>query len=391
MTTSQLGRTKLVTWPNLNDPAGSGQVTTIQLAVAEMSDNSPARIQESSAIADGVTVELDHNMGINLDQLTVLIYSGTHPNMTRIQDPEGIAVPWAIAEKTSFEKLVLEITAPASGGPHTFTVIVLNDVMKDYKTTIDSRAVSSNITLSDKILYRVDTSALRSLALPPASEKLYIELKDVTGLAASNNVTLTTPGAETIDGEATFIANSNYFSLAIISDGTNYFVMLSGGGAGGGGGAGLTWSDGTGSPPILSQEYGETVYLFESGLTQTLQVYLKVPSSYGSGKQINMRLSHYSPSAVNTVLLSTTASLIRAGTDPITSVTNQHSSTNAAVTNDQADEYTEIVCDLTDGSGAVNSVPVSAGDIIKVELVRGTDTDTADVRFIPSATEATFS
>ena len=224
MTTSQLGRTKLVTWPDLNDPAGASQVNTIQAAVLVMSDNAPARVAEFPAIADSATVELDHNMGINLDQLTVLIYSGSHPNMTRIQDPEGIAVPWAIAEKTSFEKLVLEITAPASGGPHTFTAIVLNDVMKDYKTTIDSRAVSSNITLADKILYRVGTSAPRSLELPPVSEKLYVELKDVTGSAASNNVTLTTPGAETIDGELTQTLNQ-WDNMCIQSDGANWVIL----------------------------------------------------------------------------------------------------------------------------------------------------------------------
>jgi len=159
---------------------------------------------------------------------------------------------------------------------------------------------------------------------------------------------------------------------------------------GGGGGAGLTWSDGTGSPPIQNQEFGETVYLYQSGLTQTLQVYLKVPSGFAGGKQINMRLAHYSPSATLTVLLSTTATLIRAGTDAITDVTNQHSSVNVAVTNTLVNKYTQIVCDLSDTAGAINSVNVSAGDIIKVELIRGTDTDTADTRFIPSATEATF-
>jgi len=225
MTTSQLGRTKLVTWPDLNDPAGASQVNTIQASVTELSDNAPARIEEYSAVADSAVVELDHNMGLNLDQLTVLIYSGSHPNMTRIQDPTGIAVPWAIGEKTGSEKLVIEVTAPASGGPHTFTVMVFNDVMKDYKTTIDQRAVSSNITLVDKILYRVDTTAARSLELPPVSTQLYVEIKDVSGSAATNNITLTTAGAETIDGAATYVMETDYAGLAVISDGTNYFLL----------------------------------------------------------------------------------------------------------------------------------------------------------------------
>ena len=225
MTTSQLGRTKLVTWPDLNDPSGASQVNAIQASVEEMSDNAPARIQEYTGIGDSATVELDHNMGVGLDQLTVLIYSGSHPALTRIQDPEGVALAWAIVEKAGSEKLVIQVTTPSASTPDPFTVIVLNSTTKDLYTTVDSRAVSSDITLSDKILYRVDTSAARSLELPPVSAGLYLELKDVTGTAATNNVTLTTSGAETIDGDATYLMDSDYMGIAIISDGTNYFVI----------------------------------------------------------------------------------------------------------------------------------------------------------------------
>jgi hypothetical protein len=225
MSTTQLGRTKLVVWPDLNEPAGSAQVNGIQASVTEISNNPNSRFAAFSAIADGVVSEVDHNFGVGLNQLTVLIYSGTTPALTRIQDPEGVAVPWTIAEKSGSEKTVLEITAPASGGPHTFAVVVLHDVAKDYKTTIDQLAVSSNITLRDKILHRVDTSSARSLALPPVNLRLYLELKDVTGSAATNNVTITTPGAETIEGAATFLMDSDFMGIAIISDGTNYFVI----------------------------------------------------------------------------------------------------------------------------------------------------------------------
>lgn len=225
MTQSQLGRTKLVVWPDLNDPSGATQVDAIQDSVEEMSNNAPARIQAYSAIADSATVEIDHNMGVNLNQLTVLIYSGSHPSFTRIQDPPGESPAWGIAEKGGSEKLVLEITVPSGGGPHTFSVFVINNAAKDSKATVSSRAVSSNITLVDKILYRVDTSGARSLELPPVSNILYLELKDVTGGAAAFNITLTTPGAETIDGAATFLMESDYQSIAIISDGINYFVI----------------------------------------------------------------------------------------------------------------------------------------------------------------------
>ena len=225
MTTSQLGRTKLVVWPDLNEAAGASQVNGIQASVLELSNNAPARIKAFAAPGDSATIEIDHNFGLNLSQLTVLIYSGVHPSFTRIQDPFGLTPTWAVNEKAGSEKLVIEVITPSSGTPATFSVVVINDVMKDYKVAFDSRAVSSDITLVDKILYRVDTSAARTLTLPAASDKLYIPIKDVTGSAATNNITLVTPGAENIDGAASYLVESDYASLAIISDGTNYFVV----------------------------------------------------------------------------------------------------------------------------------------------------------------------
>jgi hypothetical protein len=167
-------------------------------------------------------------------------------------------------------------------------------------------------------------------------------------------------------------------------------IVQGAGSAGGGGGSGLIWNPVSGSAPVSDEEFNELVYLYENGLTQNLQVYLKVPDTYQVGKQVNLRLAHYSPSNSDTVLLRTVATLIRKNLDAMDTSTNTHTSTNTAVTNSVANRYREIVCDLTTASGQVNSVAVSPGDILKVVLTRQTDTDTADTRFVPSATEATF-
>jgi hypothetical protein len=160
---------------------------------------------------------------------------------------------------------------------------------------------------------------------------------------------------------------------------------------GGGGGAGLVWNPVQGSAPIEDEEFGETVYLYDNVVGPKMQVYLKVPNGYAGGKQINMRLPFYSPSAAGTVKMQTVATLIKPG-EAITTTTNQRTSTNSAFTNTLANAYREEIMDLTDTSGQINSVSVEAGDIIKVELTRDSvaDTDTDEVRFIPSATEATF-
>lgn len=167
-------------------------------------------------------------------------------------------------------------------------------------------------------------------------------------------------------------------------------VLQNGGGAAGGGGGGgsLNWDEPPGVAPVRDSENGQVVYLFESGETNNLVAFVKVPQSHAPGSQKNMRIAMYSPSVANSILLKTTSSLIRKDTDGVDSTTNQHVSTNAAFTNSgTANAYREDVCDLTDGSGQINGVTVQPGDMIRVELYRGSDTDAEDLRFIPNGTE----
>ncbi len=138
------------------------------------------------------------------------------------------------------------------------------------------------------------------------------------------------------------------------------------------------------------EEYGEIVSLFGAGLAQELYTTVVVPQSYTAGKQIFMYVEAYSPSSSNTQLLSAQSTLLRPGTTARDSTTNQRTTTNAAVTNDNAKESTVHVLDLTSSSGQINSVAVAAGDRIKVRLYRGTDSDTADLRMVPSSTDLKF-
>ena len=73
----------------------------------------------------------------------------------------------------------------------------------------------------------------------PSSEvrpgRLYT-VKDESGSASSNNVTVATEASETIDGSSTFTLNADYEAVSFYSDGVNWFVVpvVSGGGGGGG-------------------------------------------------------------------------------------------------------------------------------------------------------------
>ena len=81
--------------------------------------------------------------------------------------------------------------------------------------------------LSSDYLVEVDTSAARTIQLPnaPTAGQQYV-IKDVTGTASSNNISLTTVGgAVTIDGATTYTINTNYAAIKVYFNGTSYFII----------------------------------------------------------------------------------------------------------------------------------------------------------------------
>lgn len=145
-----------------------------------------------------------------------------------------------------------------------------------------------------------------------------------------------------------------------------------------------------GTAPLTAQENGAIVYKFISAGTDELYACIKVPKNYVSGNQINLYISGYSPSSSNTILILGQATLIRSGTDSFASTTNQRTTTNTALTNTVASQLREFVLDITSSTGQINSVNVSAGDIIKVRIYRGSDSDTADIRVLADSKDVKF-
>ena len=87
-------------------------------------------------------------------------------------------------------------------------------------------AVSSNITLAAYNTYLVDTSSARSLQLPAPSAGLVFYIKDKTGQANTNNITLVRNASEQIEGvAASKVLQTNWGSWMIVSDGTNWFIL----------------------------------------------------------------------------------------------------------------------------------------------------------------------
>lgn len=168
----------------------------------------------------------------------------------------------------------------------------------------------------------------------------------------------------------------------------NIFLPSSSGG--GASGFSPTWIENVNSPIFVNSDLlGSPMYVFEDGSSSTLYTIFKVPNSYLTGTQIFLKGQLYLATASGTCLLSSQCVLIRPGTDTLTSVTNLYNSTNAAIT-PVSNKPASFSCDLTSSSGQINSINVSAGDVLKVFLFRGTDTETASINLLSLSCEVTF-
>ena len=95
---------------------------------------------------------------------------------------------------------------------------------KEYRQVTDATA---SLT-ADETIVGVNRGSGVTLTLPSAQAVLagrpYV-VKDESGAAATNNITVDTEGSETIDGAATDTLSTNYGSIGYYSNGTNWFKI----------------------------------------------------------------------------------------------------------------------------------------------------------------------
>jgi hypothetical protein len=172
-------------------------------------------------------------------------------------------------------------------------------------------------------------------------------------------------------------------------NGTKWLPM--GGGAGGGS---AVWEPVDGLAPTGVVEFNEKAFAFEKAAGQALTLAIRVPSGYVSGNPITLQGLFYCAGTTNNWKMTGTTTLIRKGTDAISSTTNQRTTTNGDVANGVTNLLQEVSFDVSSTTGTINSVAVSPGDLLIVQVTRVTPTgteDTNDVKFIPSSTEVSFS
>jgi hypothetical protein len=116
---TSVGREQLV-HPDVGHE-GTGLHTKVRNAWTAISNDMPGRWDSYASVSDNTLTTVTHNFGVALTELEVKIYTGTHPDLTRVEDTST----WTIAANGTNPKTQVDITTPTSGGPWTFSVQVL--------------------------------------------------------------------------------------------------------------------------------------------------------------------------------------------------------------------------------------------------------------------------
>lgn len=135
-----VGRSKL-DHPSLGAAGGSALHAAIETIYTSIGNDLGSRYDTASAVANSTVTTIDHNFGVPFDDLKILLYTGTFPALTRVNDP--VTAGWTIAATSGFEQTKIDVTTPGSGGPHTFAVMVAQG--KDFDA---SATLSGNVNTS---------------------------------------------------------------------------------------------------------------------------------------------------------------------------------------------------------------------------------------------------
>lgn len=85
---------------------------------------------------------------------------------------------------------------------------------------------TGNGTIADTTTVQlVNGSAAVALTMPAVTTPRRITVKDISGNAFANNITLTRAGSALIDGQTTIVITGNYESIDFLADGTNWYTV----------------------------------------------------------------------------------------------------------------------------------------------------------------------
>lgn len=101
--------------PALGTTGGAGLHTSIETIYTNVGDDLTGRFKAYSGVANSAVTNIKHNFGVAFEELDIVVYTGTFPNLT-------VATNYTVAVDGGNPKTHINVTAPGSGGPHTFAV-----------------------------------------------------------------------------------------------------------------------------------------------------------------------------------------------------------------------------------------------------------------------------
>jgi hypothetical protein len=212
--------------PALNTAGGSGLHTSIENLYIRIGDNVNSRFFKAENLANAANVDFEHNFKTPFSTLRYDLYlwdPGTD-ELTVISDTDMANYP--IVATPSFTTTKIRVTNN-SGSTQDLVLVVTHGVIDSKKVDFVIKAVSGNVTLQEGKYHLVDTSAARTLTLPdPAATKRPIWIKDKTGSASTNPITVARFGSEKIETvTASFSLDSDLGAWTLVTDGTDWFIL----------------------------------------------------------------------------------------------------------------------------------------------------------------------
>jgi hypothetical protein len=278
--------------PALGAAGGSALHASIESIYTVIGNDLAARYNTAASIANSAVTTFTHNFGVQFADLKVLLYTGTHPNLVRVADP--VASGWVIAATVGFEKTQIDVTAPSSGGPHTFAVITMQSRGAEKLADLDD--INTTAPIDGQFLI-YDTATSEWI---PA----YLKYKSETATIASNTLTPTTganiqritSGAADLQMVASPVAGKFY--VLVNETGTDFLIKNDTGGT-----AANRIYTGTGVDLTLKNQAAISL-LYNSGLSR----WIVAGGSGGGGLATELQSSAFTASAGKHYLVDNSAS-----------------------------------------------------------------------------------
>jgi len=104
--------------------------------------------------------------------------------------------------------------------------VEVNGVITDKLNSSRTPSATDVTSSAERFIAITNTGSARTVTLATADviDGIHITINDESGAAGTNNITIATEGSETIDGASTATISSNYGSVSVYCNGTNWFT-----------------------------------------------------------------------------------------------------------------------------------------------------------------------